>query len=61
MGELRLCLWDMHTSLSFHVNEISRNKVVAPEGVAGLKLIISFLLVQFSLTLNYYVVRFGMI
>jgi len=48
-------------SLSFVVNEISRNKVVVPEGAAGLRLIRSFLLVDFSFTPNYYVVRFDMI
>jgi len=35
-------------SLSFFVNEISRNKVVVPEGAAGLMLVRSFLLVEFS-------------
>jgi len=45
----------------FVVNEISRNKVVVPEGAAGLGLFRSFLLVEFSFTLNYYVVRFDMI
>lgn len=49
-------------SLSFVVNEISRNKVVVPEGVAGVKDgIRSFLLVEFSFTLNYFAVRFGMV
>jgi len=50
-------------SLSFIVvNEISRNKVVVPEGVAGLvNYIRLFLLVEFSFTLNYYVVQFGMV
>ena len=45
------------------VNEISRNKVVVPEGVAGLvKFYIRlFLLVEFSFTLNYCVVQFGMV
>ena len=32
--------------LSFFVNEISRNKVVVPEGAAGLIIIRSFLLVE---------------
>jgi len=54
-----LCTYRL--SLSFVVNEISRNKVVVPEGAAGLRLIRSFLLVEFSFTLNYYVVQFGMI
>ena len=49
-------------SLSFVVNEISRNKVVVPEGAPGLSIIIrSFLLVEFSFTLNYCVVRFSTI
>ena len=50
-------------SLSFDVDEIrvGRNKVVVTEGAAGLRLIRSFLLVEFSFTLNYYVVRFDMI
>ena len=48
-------------SLSFGVNEISRNKVVVPEGAAGLELIRSFILVEFSFMLNYYVVQFGTI
>jgi hypothetical protein len=44
------------------VNEISRNKVVVPEGAAGLIVgFRSFLLVDFSFTLNYYVVRFDLI
>jgi hypothetical protein len=44
------------------VNEISCNKVVVPEGAAGLIIgFRSFLLVEFSFTLNYYVVRFDMI
>jgi len=34
------------------VNEISRNKVVVPEGVAGV-IIGSFLLVEISFTLNF--------
>jgi hypothetical protein len=49
-------------SLSFVVNEISRNKVVVPEGAAGVSIssqIIS--IVEFSFTLNFCVVRFGMI
>jgi hypothetical protein len=49
-------------SLSFLVNELSRNEVVVPEGAAGLMIgVRSFLLVEFSFTLNYYVVRFVMI
>jgi hypothetical protein len=55
----------MYTSpaaLVCFVNEISRNKVVLPEGVAGLTLFTPFLLVEFPFTLNYYyVVRFGMV
>jgi hypothetical protein len=47
-------------SLSF-INEISRNKVVVPEGAAGLIGIRSFLLVEFSFTLNYFAVRLGMV
>jgi len=36
--------------------------VVVPKGEPGLMIVVrSFLLVEFSLTLNYYVVRFGMI
>jgi len=47
----------------FVVNEISRNKVVVPEGAAGLglKKFRSFLSVEFSFTLNCYVVQFDMI
>jgi len=49
-------------SFSFLVNEISRNKVVVPEGAAGLIIVVrSFLLAEFSFTLYYYVLRFGMI
>jgi hypothetical protein len=49
-------------SLSFVVNEIIRNKVVVPEGAAGLIIgFRSFLLVEFSFTLSYFVVRFDMI
>jgi hypothetical protein len=43
------------------VDEISRSKVVVPEGAAGLMLLRLFLLVEFSFTLNYYVERFGMV
>jgi len=51
------CPW-----LSFILfNEISYNKVVVLEGATGLIYIRSFLLVEFSFTLNYYVVRFDMI
>jgi hypothetical protein len=39
-------------SLSFVVNEISRNKVVVPEGVAGV-ICRPFLLVEISFTLNF--------
>ena len=55
----RICT--LRPSLSFVVNEISRKKVVVPEGAAGLELIRSFILVEFSFMLNYYVVQFGTI
>jgi len=48
-------------SLSFVVNEISRNKVVAGRCGWICLLIRSFLLVEYSFTLNYCVVRFDMI
>lgn len=43
-------------------NEISRNKVVVPEGAAGVILVSRpLLLVEFSFTLNYCAVRFSMV
>jgi hypothetical protein len=47
-------------SLSFVVNEISRNQVVVPEGAAVLS-IDQIISIEFSFTLSYCVVQFEMV